>query len=582
MIVPLAAIAATLLVCRHDNPAKVGGLGLISVVPWPVFLIGAVLSVSFVMVLRRPEPEPLLLVIHVCAMTFLVHGVAALLEVEPRFEVAYLHVGITQVIINHQHPLTALDSRFSWPGFFTAAAAVVGMAHLGSALPLIRWTPLALNLSYLLPTYVIARTLLGSERRAWIVVWLFPLTNWVGQDYFSPQGVGYLLFLGILAVILAAFPSVGWRFERRRLGRLYQRLIDDSVARAPAWTSGQQFGLLMLLTASAIALAMEHQLTPVVLAVDICVLAAARVTSARYFAVLCVMATIGWISYGAIGFWSGHLSLLFGSGGSSAVSANVSGHFTGSSSHRFVLDERVGFSLVVWLAAAAGALRAVLGHRRLSLSTVILAVVPFPILLAQAYGGEATLRLYLFTLPFMLILLVGEFPRVIEAMAMPKALALAAISTALVPALLIACYGNEEFEQATPSDVHAAQYLYTVARPGSTLGLVVNNAFLSYTRLAQYSYVALDSQVTRYSLDTPTRLLNAIGGNSRGSYLLITPAQRNYAITTYGFPTDWVTKLTAQLARNSHFRLTYDRAGSFIYRVVGGPTKPVQPGGAGG
>jgi hypothetical protein len=51
-----------------------------------------------------------------------------------------------------------------------------------------------------------------------------------------------------------------------------------------------------------------------------------------------------------------HLSALFGSGGGASVQANVSGHFTGEPIHKLVLDERIVFTLVIWLTAGGGAL----------------------------------------------------------------------------------------------------------------------------------------------------------------------------------------------------------------------------------
>ncbi len=267
--VPVVAIIAELLVCHYDNPAKVGGLGLITVTPWPVYLIAFMLSASFAALLRSSVLDQKVLILHVVALAFLLPGLPGLLEQFPRFQTAWLHVGFIQAIIIHKHPITGLDARFSWPGFFTGIASLVGMAHLKSALPLLRWTPLVLNLAYSLPIFIIARALLPSVARAWLVVWLFVLTNWVGQDYFSPQGMGYFIFLSCLALLLVGFhkraqPPVG-RFLRPLVMRIGAPLRAD----LPSPNTIQRIGLLTILMLAVVALSMEHQLTPVVLAVDV-------------------------------------------------------------------------------------------------------------------------------------------------------------------------------------------------------------------------------------------------------------------------------------------------------------------------
>ncbi len=78
-----------------------------------------------------------------------------------------------------------------------------------SPLWFLRWAPLVLNLSYLLPLKVIANVTLRSERARWLVLPLFLAGNWIDQDYFSPQGVDFFLYLVVIAVLLKSFSSRG-------------------------------------------------------------------------------------------------------------------------------------------------------------------------------------------------------------------------------------------------------------------------------------------------------------------------------------------------------------------------------------
>ncbi|MCF2436864.1 hypothetical protein LV779_33780 [Streptomyces thinghirensis] len=45
--------------------------------------------------------------------------------------------------------------------------------------------------------------------------WLFCVANWVGQDYFSPQSVAFLLHLGVIAVVLRRYGRSGGRGGRQ-------------------------------------------------------------------------------------------------------------------------------------------------------------------------------------------------------------------------------------------------------------------------------------------------------------------------------------------------------------------------------
>ena len=574
LAVPTAAVGGTLLIAHHVNPNAVGTWGLITVTPWPIFLIAAVLSVSFFALLRASSRNGLALCAHIFALALLLHGLPSLLEQEPRFSTAWLHAGFVSQIIEHKYPLTALDARFSWPGFFTGVAAILGIAGQNSAVPLLRWTPLVSNIAYVLPVYIIARTLLQSRTRAWLVIWLFLLTNWVGQDYFSPQGASYFLLMAIMAILVYAFASSQEVPGIRFLPAWVSRLIKRDEAGIANLTTGQQTGLLFVLLVASLALNMSHQLTPVILALDVTILVLARRSSLRYFPLILLVLLLGWVSYGAVGFWSGHIEALFGSGGTQSVSANVSQRIKGSSAHVDVVYERLLFSALIWLFAAIGVLWSWRSRRGISLTAIILALAPFPVLLAQSYGGEAQLRLYFYTLPFMLILGVSGLPGELTSLTRRSAIALAIASPIIVPLLLIARFGNEQFEQVRPNEIAAIEHLYQVAPKGSTLVSITPNVIWRYRDFASYDYKP--DTLEEFAFGTPQAILSVMGNNSVGSYLLITQAQIAYVEITHGFPSTWGSEVESRLARQPQFHLIYKNPDARIYDVViaAGPQNP--------
>ncbi len=566
LAVPVAAVGATLLIAHHANPNDVGSWGLITVTPWPIFLIAAVLSVSFFALLRVSSRNGLALCAHIFALALLLHGLPSLLEQEPRFSTAWLHAGFVSQIIEHKHPLTALDARFSWPGFFTGVAAVLGVAGQNSAVSLLRWTPMVLNIAYVLPVFIIARTLLQSRTRAWLVIWLFLLTNWVGQDYFSPQGASYFLLMAIMAILVYAFASSGDVPGIRFLPARVSQMIKRDEAGITNLTTGQQGGLLLILLVASVALNMSHQLTPVILTLDVTVLVLARRCSLRYFPLILLVLLLGWVSYGAVGFWSGHLQALFGSGGTQSVSANVSQRIKGSSAHVDVVYERLLFSAVIWIFAAIGVLWAWRSRRGISLTAIILALAPFPVLLAQSYGGEAQLRLYFYTLPFMLILGVAGLPGELTSLTRRSAIALAIASPIIVPMLLIARFGNEQFEQVRPDEIAAIERLYQVAPKNATLVSITPNVIWRYRNFASYDYKP--DTLEEFAFGTPQAILGVMGASPIGSYLLITRAQIAYVEITHGFSSNWGSEVESRLARQPQFHLIYQNPDARIYDVV--------------
>ena len=74
------------------------------------------------------------------------------------------------------------------------------------------WAPVVSQLLYLAPMYLILRVMRANWRAQWFAAWLFIAADWVGQDYFSPQGFGYLLYLLFIGILL------NW-FRRRRSAR---------------------------------------------------------------------------------------------------------------------------------------------------------------------------------------------------------------------------------------------------------------------------------------------------------------------------------------------------------------------------
>jgi hypothetical protein len=123
-----------------------------------------------------------------------------------------------------------------------------------------------------------------------------------------------------------------------------------------------------------------------------------------------------------------------------------------------------------WLGGAIGFARlAWLGRAVQALPLAVLAAAPFAILLGQSYGGEAALRVILFSGPWCGALIAWALTTVRRPVAMR---ALAGGVAALFAALFVPAYfGTAQLTVMPPDEVRASAYLYEHGRPGSVVML---------------------------------------------------------------------------------------------------------------
>jgi hypothetical protein len=316
------------------------------------------------------------------------------------------------------------------------------------------------------------------------------------------------------------------------------------------------------------AMVMSHQLTPVVLVVDAVALVILRRCSATLLPLAMAVILLGWVSYAAVDFWSGHLQALVGGGSvGGAVGENVSQRIKGSTDHYVVIAARLGFAAAVWLLAVFGALRVVRSGSRLPLAAVALALAPFPILAVQSYGGEAPLRVYLYTLPFMLIIGARAFVPRLGAILTARASALFIVAALIAtPLFYVTRYGNEAFEQVRPGEVTAISWLYDSAPRGSTLVSVNGNVPWRYREFTAYDYRSLDSATTTDAVLSALSTNTATGATP--VYVLVTKGQGAYAAQAYGLTT-LVDDVSSALSGSTDYEKVYSNADATIFRYRG-------------
>ncbi|WDF36979.1 lipopolysaccharide biosynthesis protein [Streptomyces sp. T12] len=557
-----------------------GGLGLISVLPLPTLVGAALLAVVFASLLWLGREHRALLLVTLLATVVSLHSLPALIETEPRFATAWQHLGFLDYIDRTGSAVPDLDARWSWPGFFAVAAFAAKACGVGDLTEVIRWWPLAMQLLYLVPMFLLVRSMRASWRAKWTGIWIFVLSGWVGQDYFSPQGFTYLLYLVFAAILLVWFraPRVIW--TKRRPGELEVEPTDRR----------QRAVLLMVVTGLFAASVPAHQLTPFVMLGVLTALVLIGRSELRGLPILFgVMVTV-WIGFMAEPYWSGHFDELFGGVGGvgSNVSSSVSGRIEGgSSTHKLVLYTRVLLAGGVMAFACWGWWRRRFHHYR-ERSLLVLTFVPFLGFGMQSYGGEMALRVFMFALPGAALLAgLALFPRTgVTAKERDKdrvSLApLAALMAGLVlmGGFLVARWGNEPFERVRPGEVAAMEYVYAHDDPTLRLLWLSSDPVNDVTPampwgsrdMEKVSYVPTQAPVDPVLVSGLLKALKDAGPNS---YLMINRGQVTYLRLDVGYSATWETRLIQNLDKRQDLKKVFVNADVTMYALKKQPAGEV-------
>lgn len=498
------------------NVRRMTDLGLISVLSPGIFVALVLLTVSFAIALHHQRLRPALLGLQLGVLILMLYGITALVEEAPRFAIAYKHAGFAEYIMRTGHLDTNIDAYFSWPGSLVLLAFVTQIAGLSSALDLAAWASVFFNVLWAGPLYMIMTAATDNKRLAWLGLWFFFLTNWIGQDYLSPQALTYFFYLLIVAVLLTWFQS---RPAVRPPGSLV------------GWQRAALIASVLVIFAAVVS---GHPLTPFFTIAAVGVLVVVRRIRPRALPVVMVAMTAAWILVVARPFVTSHLSLVTGSVGQvdSIVSSNLTLRVRGSPEHVVVIAMRIAMTFALWGTAALGAIhRFRAGHRDLTFG--ILALAPLALIPLQAYGGEMILRAYLFSLPaiafFAASCFFGSTRRAVD---WRSAGLVAGASLLLLGAFLVTRYGNERIDYITNAELAGVRQLYQIAPPGSIL-VSVGYVPWKLQQVEAYHYRVVPADALSHS-DVKAVLAVMRGSPHQHAYFLFTRSEDAQVNLFYG------------------------------------------------
>ncbi|MEU4535270.1 hypothetical protein AB0G15_10420 [Streptosporangium sp. NPDC023825] len=581
----------------------IDGVGLISAMPPTAFAAILLMLVAFFVTIAQNTDRKFLLLFQIAAITFALHGAAALIEDEARFHTAYVHAGFVEYINRTGESSAILDARLAWPGFFALVGFITKAAGVTDLTTIMRWTPLLSNLLYLLPFVLILRQVVATTRARWFAALLFVIVQWIGQDYFSSQGFTYAIYLAFVAIVLRWFGKVEPRekpmpakgFVRRLLARLDGLTPGELPHSTGVYDRTIMLIVLIGLFATATA---SHQITPFMMLGALTGLILLRRSSLSwglpFFLGLMVLA---WISYQTVTFWSGHIDQLFGGLGRilENLQSNTGDRIDGSDpKHALVLMARLGICGVILVLAAAGLFRRLrrgVGDR----AALLMLCIPVLALGLQNYGGEIGLRIYLFALPGACILAAYAFfpnlpagtedapeetvpirrrnirfnPELTRRISLLLA---AGCAMVLAMVFLVARYGNEQFERVSASEVAAMHYVYDHDKPSARvlylvplLGEEVTPSIpwgeRDFDKIS-YQQVLVDKNPAQLS-----SVIDKLRVSPPNTYLVATRGQAGYLQLNHGFPTDWAPRFRAALDAHKELKRVFNGEDAAVYTL---------------
>ncbi len=568
----VVAVVAWQVALTRTNVADVGQFGLSGVL-YPLYWVAPVLCVAGVVVeLARGARRGGVLMAYLVVLILVLHATTPTLLTFPEYAWTYKHIGVVDFFASGQHIVARDDIYQQWPAFFTAAAQLTG-ASGANPLSYAGWAPVVFNLAGSFVLFAVARTITTDRRVAFGTVLVFQCINWIEEDYLSPQGVTFILSLGVFLVLLRwlrATPEVGQRRGFVNWLRRGAPQVPPVSGRTRTWAIAAVLFLTFVITAA-------HQLSPYLVAASVIVLVLFGLVRPWWLALAVPAVPILYLipRFGTV---SGAFSIFDGFN----VFGNASGTATtwGSVGQAFSALTVRGLSLAVWLLVAL-----VLWRKRHALGTVVtpllLAIVPFGLLFAQNYGGEAIYRVFLFSAPWCAYLIAGLATEWSDRWRPPRWVGVVVATFALTIGLagtIQGRHGQLEVDQQHAADIAAAQYLYSHAEPGATIVLATTDFPSRLT--ANYGQFNRSVPVGEPDLATGAKLTGVLDGDAipaiesfagtfEGSttYLVISGQMRQQAQYFGYLPDGSLDALQAALAQAPQWTVFYRNSDVTIYQL---------------
>ena len=539
-LVPVVAAVLWSVSLINKDPRTMADLGLLDLLSVGSVVALVLIAVGMLLSLHWNAPE-WLLGLHLVTYIALIHGTPAVLYGTLRYSWSYKHVGIVDYILRHGQvdPTIAVGSIYhNWPGFFAGSALLTSAAGQSNALQIATWAPLGFNLMNLILLRYLFRGLTNNKRLIWLGLWMFFIINWVGQDYFSPQAMAYVLYLGCI-------------------GLLVRRSVTGPV--------------LAAFVAVVAVVAASHQITPMMLVLAVSAMVVLRRTPGWYLPVLAAAVTVAWAFTAARSYTVPNVYDLVAGLGQPVANASASfDQATITGSQVLVVWGGRSVVLIATLVALWGVWRSWRG-RGLRVTAILLMVLPGALVVVTGFGGEVLFRAFLFAAPFLAFLAAaGCLPRDGRGYPIRHLVATVVVTALLLPGFLLAYYGKERQNYFTPAEVQAATWIDDNAPLGSLLVEGSRNYPAQFLNYERFTYVPIDQEDEdswKPLLADPAGGLREWADNPRyaATYVLITRSQKNAVDSARSLPPGSLDVIENALRRSPDFRVVFDNPDATVF-----------------
>ena len=563
--------------------------GLITSLPAEFYAGLLLLVISAVLELRQREPSQWRLAVHAVVLVVMLFATAPIVYSAGRYAWLYKTIGVVQYVNAHGRLNDQIDIYQNWPGFFAIAAWFGKIAGVASPLSYAKWAQLVFELAALPLLYLIYDALGLPVRQRWVALMAYTASNWIGQDYYSPQALGTILSLGVMALAMRWLyiekPPRRWRGQRAH--HRWRRF----------WTFPQEIGVprgvLVCCTIMFVyfVLSMTHQLSPYMVAVQLGALAFTGRLRPGWLPVVLLGIAAGYL-LPHYGFVNSHFGLLSSLGSffknvkpPSLATAAI------SAQEKVIAHCAEALSLGVWGLAVLGAwFRRRAGRDALGL--LLLAFSPVLLLALQAYGQEGILRLYLFSLPWsaalaacaLLPLPVADQPKTHRVhdrardLGQGRNLGAVRVFTALIVMIGLffpAFFGGDAYNVMPVTEVTTVTSFLQNAPAGTIYAAIENAPFQDTSRYDQFPITPIfgvDGLFTKTKIGpniASVILNNALFNTPRSQpdYIVITSSMVHYNSYYQYAPADAFATLEQSLSRSRLWVLVVHQGGTFIYEL---------------
>jgi hypothetical protein len=572
LVLLVAAIAVWAASLSSLTLYRLGSYGLPPALSSPWYAALAIVLIGSVVLIWGQRFNGWVVAAYLVATAVILFATVPAVSDVPQYAWSYKHIGVASYVQVHGATLPGHDIYQRWPGFFAVAAWLSSITGASIA-SFATWNELFFTLLDMGLVFALT-TQVSSDRRVWATATLlFLITNWVGQNYFSPQCMAYALDLLLLFVVFGR--SLGGETTAPAVARAFAAILRNKVSaealpQSSVWTPGT----VVLAVFVNVVMVATHQLTPYILVAQLVALALLGAVRPWYMAGIAGILAVGYLLPN-LSFVQSHYGLI--SGLNPIDNAQVT---VGLAEHRAAIAAHIGgvLSYTAALLAAVSFVRLLVVERTVTRTLAIGAglVAPFIILFGSNYGGEASLRIFMFSSPWRDILIAMGFATLRKR---PR-LAVGALGALAITAIfLYAAFDSEATNVYPRSEVQASSYFYAHAPAHSEL-MLAGKDFPTWLgaryaamagELGDASPALLDQPAFKHHVPEPADLRTIVGvlaGASPRPFLVFSTTESLYARDFGPGSEAQLRRLEDAVRRSPRFHVWLQNRDTRIYEMV--------------